>query len=192
MTDPKSVADLRNDVLRKIGRNVVNFQKMEGMLKLLNSQQDLSGTLGDIAQIAEKASKSVERQPMGQLAEAFVRTVYASAPESPKLEPESQHISVSFSLRIESDAEFAKQRKRALSSVVAERNRLIHQSLAAFDPDSIESCTELALALDEQHARIWPEYEILRSMVLAVTEHHDQLRRYLASDEFLTELERRK
>jgi hypothetical protein len=29
-------------------------------------------------------------------------------------------------------------------------------------------------------------------MLLAVREHHDQLRRYLVSDEFLTELERTK
>ena len=95
-------------------------------------------------------------------------------------------------MRVESDAELVKERKKALSSVVAERNRLIHQWLAAFDPNSIESFTELALALDEQHARIWPEYEILRSMVQALREHHDELRRYLASDEFLTHLERGK
>jgi len=192
MTNSSELTDLRNDVLRKIGRNGVNFQKMEGMLKLLNSQQALSGTLSEIAKVADKASKAVAKQPMGRLADAFVRSIYASVNESAHPQRDPQEISISFSLRIESDPELVKERKRALSSVVAERNRLIHQWLAAFDPNSIESCTELALALDEQHARIWPEYEILRSMVQALREHHVELRRYLASDEFLTHLERGK
>jgi hypothetical protein len=192
MTNSSELADLRNDVLRKIGRNVVNFQKMEGMLKLLNSQQALSGNLSDIAKVADKASKSVAKQPMGRLADAFVRSIYASIDGDADLQRDPQEISISFSMRVESDAELVKERKKALSSVVAERNRLIHQWLAAFDPNSIESCNELALALDEQHARIWPEYEILRSMVQALREHHDELRRYLASDEFLTHLERGK
>ena len=48
MTSHIELPDLRNEVLRKIGRNVVNFQKMEGMLKLLNSLNCVSGSLSDI------------------------------------------------------------------------------------------------------------------------------------------------
>jgi hypothetical protein len=77
-----------------------------------------------------------------------------------------------------------------LSSVVAERNKLIHQWLVAFNPNSIESCVELAAALDEQHAKIWPEFEILKSLVQALKEYHNELRRYVDSDDFLLELHR--
>jgi hypothetical protein len=73
---------------------------------------------------------------------------------------------------------------------VAERNKLIHRWLAAFNPNSIESCVELASALDEQHARVWPEFEILKSLVIALRDSHDELRRYVDSDEFLIELRR--
>ena len=39
MSSESDLADLRDQVLRKIGRNVVNFQKMEGMLKFLAAHQ---------------------------------------------------------------------------------------------------------------------------------------------------------
>ena len=53
MKESTSLTDLRNDVLRKIGRNVVNLQKMEGMLKFLISMQSLSGAPSEIERIAK-------------------------------------------------------------------------------------------------------------------------------------------
>jgi hypothetical protein len=185
------LAELRDQVLRKIGRNVVNFQKMEAMLKLLNSQQALSGSLSDLSRIATEASKSVAREPMGRLAEAFVRSVYSSASAAAPPHQNVQEVSVSFSLRIEADANVVKERKRALSSVVAERNNLIHKWLGEFDPNSVESCLKLHAALDEQHARIWPEFEMLKSIVLAFKELRNEVQRYVASDEFLADLPKR-
>ena len=81
-----------------------------------------------------------------------------------------------------------KERKRALASVVAERNKLIHKWLGTFDPNSIQSCVELRNALDEQHVRIWPEFQMLKSLVQTFRELRDEAQRYLASDEFLAEL----
>jgi hypothetical protein len=185
------LAELRNQVLRKIGRNVVNFQKMEAMLKLLTSQKAVSGSLGDISRIVAEASKSVAKQPMGRLADEFVRSVYSSVEKDAHMPRDPAEISVSFSLRIEADARVMKERRRALSSVVAERNRLIHKWLGAFNPNSIQSCIELRDALDAQHARIWPEFEILKSIVQALKEHRDDFQRYFASDEFLAELQGR-
>lgn len=190
MTSHIELPDLRNEVLRKIGRNVVNFQKMEGMLKLLNSLNCVSGSLSDIQEIVAKNSSSVERQPMGRLADAFIREVYSDGSKNIDVQKDTHDVSFSFSFRIDTAPELVKERQRALSSVVAERNKLIHQSLAKFDPNSIDSCVELDAILDDQHAKIWPEFEILRSMVSALMEHHDELRRYLASDVFLDELKR--
>ena len=124
---------------------------------------------------------------MGRLADAFVRSVYSNAPADAH-GGHMQEVSVSFSLRIEADANVMKERKRALSSLVAERNRLIHKWLVDFDPNSIESCLKLRDALDEQHAKIWPEFEILKSIILTFNELRDELKRYVASDVFLAEL----
>jgi len=185
MTLDVELTHLRDQVLRKVGRNVVNFQKMEAMLKLLNAQQAVSGSLSDIARISAEASKSVSRQPMGRLADAFVRSVFSNVNPDPREATDGEAISVSFSLIIEATPAVAKERRKALLSVVKERNKLIHKWLGTFNPNSIESCVQLRDALDEQHARIWPEFEMLKSIVLALNE----LRRCLTSDELLIELQ---
>ena len=189
MADTVTLDDLRDEVLRKIGRNIVNFQKMEAMLKLLNTQQAISGSMSDLSRIAAKAKKTTAKQPMGRLADAFIRSVYSSEPAVAERESVKE-VSVTFSLRIEADPALIAERRRALRSVVKERNKLVHQWLASFDPNSLESCNALAADLDEQHARIWPEFETLRTIVMSVRECQREAAQYLASDAFLAELER--
>jgi hypothetical protein len=183
------VADLRDQVLRKIGRNVVNFQKMEAMLKVLNSHQQVSGALSDLPRLFAKASKSTSKLSMGRLADAFIRSVYSTT-EGHVEQRDHKEISISFSLNIEADPVLTKERKKALNAVVAERNKLIHEWLANFDPNSMKSCAQLQTELDKQHARIWPEFEMLKSIVQTSKELIDKLTRHLTSDEFLGEVEK--
>lgn len=190
MKESTSLTDLRNDVLRKIGRNVVNLQKMEGMLKFLMSLQSFSGAPSEFERIAREAAASTARRAMGSLVTAFVRSFYEPDKESAAVSRASRGITATVSVKIESDAKLAKERRKALSSVVAQRNKLIHQTLAAFDPKSEASCVELAIALDAQHAKLWPEFEMLKSLVLAVKESTHELGQYVASDEFLRDLKR--
>lgn len=189
MVDTIAPAELRDEVLRKIGRNIVNFQKMEAMLRLLNTQRAISGSISDLSRIAAKAKKTTSKQPMGRLADAFIRSVYSSEPALAGHESVKE-ISVTFSLKIEADPALIAERRRALRSVVKERNKLVHQWLASFDSNSLESCKALAADLDEQHARIWPEFETLRTIVMAVRECQREAAQYLASDAFLAELGR--
>ena len=86
-------------------------------------------------------------------------------------------------IKIEALADVAGARKQALSSVVSERNLLVHRWLAAFDPNSIESCTHLSAALDRQHEKIWPEFEILQSIVRTFRELTQELRKQIESGE---------
>lgn len=187
MADTIALADLREEVLRKIGRNIVNFQKMEAMLKFLQTQRAISGSISDLSRVAAKAKKATSKQPMGRLADAFIRSAYSS--EQTVAEQSSvEEISVTFSLRIEADPALVAERKRALRSVVKERNKLVHKWLASFDPNSLESCEALRADLDEQHAKIWPEFDTLRTIVMAVREYQREAAQYLASDAFLAEL----
>lgn len=120
MADGKALTEARDEVLRKIGRNLVNFQRMEAMLKLLNANQCISGTISDLAEISERAKKQASKMPMGQLAEEFLRAVYSSHETTEQ--GDSDEASVMFSFRIEADAALVAERKRALRVVVRERN----------------------------------------------------------------------
>ena len=181
-TDPVEAA--RDDVLRKIGRNVVNFQKMEAMLKALNAQQSVSGSLRELQTLATRAKRAVAKQPMGPLVDAFVKHAFSGAPEASggAVQEEAE---VSFSFRIESNEVIAKERKRALRAVVAERNKLVHQWLAELDPGSRDSCLRLSAELDEQHARVMPEFEALKGIFNAFRELRAEMSRHIDSDEFL-------
>jgi hypothetical protein len=98
---------------------------------------------------------------------------------------------VSFSFRMELAPELVRERKKALRSVVAERNKLVHKWLASFDPNSPESCRSLCVDLDEQHTRIWPEFETLKAIVKAIREFQHEAAQYFVSEEFLIELRER-
>jgi hypothetical protein len=186
-TDP--IEAVRDDVLRKIGRNVVNFQKMEAMLKALNAQQSISGSLSDLHALATNARKAVAKKTMGPLVEAFVNSAFSAAPE-PREHAVVKEVAVSFSFRIEANEAIAKERKKALRAVVAERNRLVHRWLPEFDPHSKDSCLRLSAELDAQHARVAPEFEALKSIFTAFKDLRTGMVCYLASDEFLNAISR--
>lgn len=173
----------RDEVLRKIGRNVVNFQKMEAMLKALNAQQSISGSLRELQTLATRTKKAVAKRPMGFLAEAFVKHAFSVAPEASggAVKEEAE---VSFSFRIESNEAIAKERRKALRAVVAERNKLVHQWLAELDPGSRDSCLRLSAELDAQHARVMPQFEALRGVFSAFKKLRAEMARYFASEEF--------
>jgi len=186
MADGKALTEARDEVLRKIGRNLVNFQRMETMLKFLNANQRISGTASDLAEISARLKKHTSKMPMGHLAEEFVRSVYSSHEAAEHID--SDEISVTFSFRIEADAALVAERKKALRAVVRERNKLVHQWLSEFDPNSRESCQELGAALDEQNARVIPELEILRAIIRTFRESQREVTKFLMSEDFLAEL----
>jgi hypothetical protein len=172
---PNEIAtvEVREEALKKIGRNVVNFQKMEAMLKFLNTLQGLSGSAKDLQKAAATAKRSKLRKPFGPLADEFLKSAYSS--NAAAASGAADDVSVSFSFRIEADSVLAAERKKALRSVVRERNQLIHKWLASFDPNSHESCVTLGKALDDQHNRIRPEFEALSALVSATREHVQSL-----------------
>jgi len=186
MADTTALTEARDEVLRKIGRNLVNFQRMETMLKFLNANQRISGTVSDLAEISARAKKQASKMPMGHLAEEFVRSVYSSQETAEQYD--SDKASVTFSFRIEADAALVAERKKALRAVVRERNKLVHQWLSEFDPNSRESCQEFGAALDEQNAGVLPEFEILRAIIRRLRESQREVMRFLMSEDFLAEL----
>ena len=186
MADGKALTVARDEVLRKIGRNLVNFQRMETMLKFLNANHRISGNISDLAEISARAKKQASKMPMGHLAEEFVRSVYSSHEATEQAD--SDKASVTFSFRIEADAALVAERKLALRAVVRERNKLVHQWLSEFDPSSRESCQKLGVALDEQNARVLPEFESLRAIVRTLREFQREAAKHLTSEGFLAEL----
>jgi hypothetical protein len=167
-TEHQAVLD---EVLKKIGRNVLNFQRMEAMLKILVSRSKLEGKASELRTNHEKVIDAVSRQTMGNLVKSFLGSVYSTPAEAEeKSNDELDEVWFGFSFRIEADRTFVEQRQAELGALVEERNKLIHQLLGEFDHTSIESCRKLSELLDEQAERVRPEQEKLRSLILVLHE----------------------
>jgi hypothetical protein len=165
--------DLRNEALRKIGRNIVNLQKMERALKLLVVGSDVKDYISELKGVYQNRLAYVERLSMGRLADNIIDILYSAADSHADAPDELKEAWVAFGFRIEGGMDRKKATKKALSLVVKERNRLVHKMLGEFDSASVESCRALIDLLDQQQERIDPHFE--RIMGWLRTLHEGQM-----------------
>ena len=63
---------LRDEVLRKIGSNLLLFQQIEGLLKLLLGTSQVQGTASDLAANQEQRIEEMRSQMMDLLVKKYV------------------------------------------------------------------------------------------------------------------------
>jgi len=166
----------QNEALRKIGRNVLYFQRMEAMLKFLVSRSGIEGdSPEELKAHRDKRVEAVSRNTMGALVKSLFDTVYTSSDAAEGVAGKVSEKRFSMSLTIESAPEAMEQQRAALDQIVEERNNLIHQMLANFDQSSMESCHDLGSVLDAQLDRVRPQYENLLQLVQAMQDGAQQI-----------------
>lgn len=179
----------RDSALRKIERNVVNFQRLEVALKSLIPAISMAGTLNDLALAPARRARELKKKALGEVASAFHAEVLGPpASTSPTTSPDLAYLTVE--LRLESDSLDVQERKRALIALVRERNRLIHSQLSEFNLDSVEDCGRLSALLDEQNPRICAYLEFLALLRSSQVAAALELKAFVDSDEFLELLAR--
>lgn len=156
---------IRDEVFRKIGRNLLNFQKIELMLKHLVTNGRISGYMSEIEKNHERRKKDVHKQMMGNLVGQFVETTFLELDDSPQSTDELKEPYISFSFNVNAGADFYEHKKQALKLLTDDRNDLIHHLLQRFNTDSIESCMEIEQYLDLQREKLIPEYDFLKSLI---------------------------
>jgi hypothetical protein len=154
MNEPVDIEVVRVEALRKLGRNIVNFSKIEGVLKYLLSVNQIELTDKSIQEQLIRNRARLRKQTLGKLTQEFTKNILG---DSSQLEPETDcsEAGVFFSLEVICNSpDFLKRKKRELSTIVAERNKLIHDDLALLDTSSVEAYRELISLLDEQNPRL--------------------------------------
>lgn len=157
---------VKNEVLRKIGRNVILFQQMEHLLKfILNFNH--STPISKVQENFAAQQESIHRKTMGQLVEPFLSGLVTtkSIPEY----IDEPWLSFNCSMRI--DAADHKQWEERLKAIVDERNQLIHHLLPRWNLSSIDSSKVLEKDLDQQRERILPELDRLKLISDSIREH---------------------
>jgi len=178
-----------DDVLRKVGRNVVLFQQLEQLLKFVVANGNLSGFASELSTLKKQQTEKVSKQTMGALVGQYVES---SNPDSGSLSNEPEEIDeayLSFSFRIECDEGYYESKKEALAKLVSERNDLIHHLLPRFDTSSVKSCEVLANELDAQSKNICLEIKNLKAMAEALNDGRKEIADFLQSEEGRKEFE---
>lgn len=156
---------MRDEVFRKIGRNLLNFLKIELMLKHLITNVRMSGTMSEFKENQERRAAAVHKQTMGNLVGQFIENTFSEPDDSPQSTTEHKEPYISFFFSVNADTDFYESKKQALKSLVDDRNDLIHHLLPRFNLNSIESCLEIEQYLDQQRERLIPEYDHLNSFI---------------------------
>ncbi len=175
--------EIKNEVMRKIGRNVLLYQQVEHILKYLVSNGRISGDVSTIKSRHETRKKSVAKKTMGTVAGDFFAEIFGedSALEGHPENPSGAHLSISF--RIETEEKHFELRKEAIASIIADRNELIHHLLPKLTTESVESWLETDQYLDVQREKILPELRYLQSVATNFSEIRKDLGEYLLSEE---------
>lgn len=164
------VDDLRNEALCKIGRNLVNLQRMEHYLRQLVVLSDVKGYMSELKGVHQNRLRYVKRRSMGKLVDDLINILYSAADSDADSPDDLQEAWVSFGFRIEGGMEQKKATKKALTLVVIERNRLVHKMLGDFNSASVESCRALIDLLDQQQERIAPHFDRIMGWLKALQE----------------------
>jgi hypothetical protein len=175
--------ELRDIAFRKIGRNVVNLQRFERMLKLLIVRSNVSGYASELAKIHQDKTEVTSHKTLGLLVKKFLNTVYSTDdPFSDGPDNALNQIWMSHAFRIRSNADSISKKEVELREVVEERNALIHRWLAEVDFESVDECQQLISRLDAQNDRLTPHFDSLMRQLGDMRAAQEALRDHLLAE----------
>lgn len=180
---------MRDEVFRKIGRNVLTFQQIEFMLKHLITNGRMSGTMSEFKENQERRAAAVHKQTMGNLVGQFIENTFSELDDSPQSTTEHKEPYISFSFSVDVNADFYESKRQALKSLVDDRNEFIHHLFPRFNPNSIDSCLEIEQYLDQQRERLILEYDHLKSLIERLEEAKKIYADFLSSEEGIKQFE---
>ena len=160
----EQVETARNECMRRIGRNMIMFQRMEQLLKYLLANSSLEGYGKELQSIKAKRASDISSMTMGQLSNEYFNTIFdTSENELPPHEDPSQHY-LSFKYSVQRSEERINAEKQYFSELVKERNELVHHLLPKYDPTSLQSIEELSESLEKQRERFLPALKNLTTL----------------------------
>lgn len=122
--------DAVNEVLRKIGRNLMLFQQLEHQLKYIVANGNISGYASQLKEKQLKQATSVNTKTMGQLISHYIENVYSDPDESTDESEDVKEAHFSFSFRLETGTAHYDVVKDNLAQLLSERNELVHHVVA--------------------------------------------------------------
>lgn len=183
MESIKDIESAKNDVMRKIGRNVLSFQELEYLLKFLLANGKIAGYSREIKANLEKQADEISKQTLGKLVKAFIENHHNLDSKLKEHPDDPKGVFFTLGFNVECNETFYDEKKALLEKMVADRNFLIHNLLSRYDENSVESCLETIQFLDQQNERITREINNIEKLIDSFQKLRDSLFSFLKSDE---------
>ena len=143
----------RDRALRAVGRNLVNFQRLEALLKVLIGFEGARGPASAVLERMKMRNAKRLKLTLGNALQEWLRVVGSNDSQSPTT-PDLFEPWVEMSVGLPLEERYFEMNALELEALARERNNLVHQDLVNIDFDSNEACESLASMLDVQNARI--------------------------------------
>ena len=178
-----TIEAVRNEALRKIGRNVVLFQELENILKFLASAQQPSMPVSKAKATLEERRESIRIKTLGQIAGQVVEDLFATSNAESSAPAAITETWLGYSFRIECSTAETEENRKALKALIDERNDLVHHLLSRWSLQDLDSCSALSVELDHQRRRILAEIDKYRAYAKTVKEAAKELHAFIESGE---------
>lgn len=177
-----------DEILRRIGRNLLNFRQVEHFLKLLIANSSIVGPASEFTDRLDKQTSRAHRLTMGQLAADLIEDVLLPRPEQ-RVPDVIDEPWIHLQYSIDTDASAIERHEQDMQALVAARNELVHHFLPRWQA-AIGGDAAGALAyLDAQRDETLRMRERLRSWVLVLRDAQKLYVEFASSPEFEVQIE---
>ena len=137
-----------NELHRKIGRNILLYQKIELIMKNLLAKNNTSGRADELSKVFEKRLQGNRKKTLGGLTQSFINDFYKS---DVKEEHDLDDNYLSFALNISIKTENVSDIEGYYQDIVSARNLIVHNLLERHEFDAVGKCSEVEAYLDSEY-----------------------------------------
>ncbi len=177
----KSIA--KDAVLRKIGRNLLLYQQIEGHLKFVLANARASGTLNELALSKEERARKITKKMLGHLVEQFVEDILSDGAEHPTEPTQLDKPWMAISFRCEMDQPARESLRGSWALLVEQRNNLVHHFVDRMRPDTLEVFSNADAYLEEQYQKALPTFHQFAAFSRSLQEGMSRFAEFLQSEE---------
>lgn len=137
-----------NELHRKIGRNILLYQKIELAMKDLLAKNNTSGKADELSKVFEKRLQDNRKKTLGGLTQSFINNFYKNDEIDEQNFDNTQHsIGLNISIKTESVSDI----EGYYQDIVSARNLIVHNLLERHEFDAVGKCSEVEAYLDSEY-----------------------------------------
>jgi hypothetical protein len=183
--DQSQTATLQTEVLRRLGRNLLVFQQIEGLLKFLLINHKTEGTQEDYQERQEEWAEAINRKTLGELVGKYLGKVLTDDRDEVLDDTDPDVVPyVSITRQFIVSSEFLEAMRRDLKFLTDERNELVHHFFPRWQPNSPEKMQDALDYLNAQRGKVLPILDHLTGLAASMQQNQRRIAEYLASDEY--------